>query len=215
VARTPPHDDDHPYRLSPRVIRPGDSDILEFVRLTQVDEPLRRFEASDLVRRLWPPEWRAPTRAAFLSQDAMNATFLGPQDPAGSGLIPLDRLLSMTTMYAPVLWATGTNAVEVRNAREAVASGDASPMAHEILALDALARRDYREAETRLGRAEPSSAQSAQIRMWRVLALGLAGDKEGAGRLLGDAVHLPAAQDPRPWRWLAGRFALPDPTSAR
>jgi hypothetical protein len=50
--------------------------------------------------------------------------------------------------------------------------------------------------------------------MWRVLALGLAGDKEGAGRLLADAVRLSGAQDAGPWRWLAGRFGLPDPTSA-
>ncbi len=127
VAGTPPLDDDHPYRLSPRVVRAERSDMLEFVRLTQVTEPLKRFEASDLVRRLWPPEWREPTRAAFLAQDAMNATFLGPQDPAGSGLIPLDRLLSLTTMYAPVLWATGTNYVQVRNARDAVARGESLP----------------------------------------------------------------------------------------
>jgi predicted membrane-bound spermidine synthase len=214
VAGTPPLDDDHPYRLSPHVVRAAPSDLLEFVRLTQVAEPLRRFEASDLVRRLWPPEWREPTRAAFLAQDAMNATFLAPQDPAGSGLIPLERLLSSTTMYAPALWATGTNYVQVRNAQDAVARGETSPMADEMLGLDALARRDYREAERRLGLAEPHAAHAAQIRMWRVLALGLGGDKEGAGRLLGDAVRLPGAQDSGPWHWLAGRFALPDPTSA-
>jgi Flp pilus assembly protein TadD len=117
-------------------------------------------------------------------------------------------------MYAPALWATGTNYVQVRNARDAVARGETSPMADEMLGLDALARRDYREAERRLGLAEPHAAHAAQIRMWRVLALGLGGDKEGAGRLLGDAVRLPGAQDSGPWHWLAGRFALPDPTSA-
>jgi predicted membrane-bound spermidine synthase len=214
VAGTPPLDDDHPYRLSPHVVRAGPPDLREFVRLTQVTEPLERFAASELIRRLWPPEWREPTRAAFAAQDAMNATFLGPQDPAGSGLVPLDRLLSLTTMYAPVLWATGTNYVQVQNARNAVASGEASPMADEMLGLDALARRDYREAERRLALSEPHAAHAPQIRMWRVLALGLAGDKEGAARLLADAARLPGIQDPAPWRWLAGRFALPDPTPA-
>ena len=208
VAGTPPLDDDHPYRLAPHVVRPEPSDLDVFVRLTQVAKPLRRFFESDLVRRLWPPEWREPTRAAFLAQDAMNATFLGPQDPAKSGLIPLDRLLSLTTMYAPVLWATGTNVIQFQNARDAVARGEGSPMAEEILGLEALARRDYREAARRLGLAEPHAAHAAQIRMWRVLALGLAGDAPGAAQLLDGAERLPGAGDPEPRRWLAERFAL-------
>src|SRR5262249_42249936 len=124
VAGTPPLDDDHPYRLAPYVIRPDDSNLLEFERLMQVAQPPRRCFESERVRRLWPAEWREPTRAAFHAQDAMNATLLGPQEPAGSGLIALDHLLTLTSMYAPTLWATGTNYVEVRNAREAAAGGD-------------------------------------------------------------------------------------------
>jgi hypothetical protein len=47
-----------------------------------------------------------------------------------------------------------------------------------------------------------------------VLALGLAGDREGAARLLDDAGRWARAPDadPAPWQWLAERFALPDPT---
>ena len=32
---------------------------------------MRRFDASELVRRLWPEPTRAATRAAFLAQDAI------------------------------------------------------------------------------------------------------------------------------------------------
>jgi hypothetical protein len=146
----------------------------------------------------------------------MNATFLGPQDPGRSGLLALDRLLTRTTLYAPALWATGTNVAQVRLAEEAVARGEGSPVAQEILGLDALARRDYREAERRLGLAEPHAGHAPQIRMWRVLALGLAGDREGCARLLAGTAGVArvAGSDPLPWRWLARRFSLPDPTGA-
>jgi spermidine synthase len=212
VAGAPPLDDDHPYRMSPRVADGSDRDA--FVRLMQVEQPLRRFFESDLVKRFWPETWRQSARAAFLAQDAMNATILGPQDPGQSGLLDLDRLLSRTRLRAPVLWATRTSVAELRLAEAAVARGEASPMAEEILGLDALARRDYREAERRLGLAEPHAAHARQIRMWRVLALGLAGDAEGCARLLEgarDMARAPGA-DPAPWRWLARRFSLPDPT---
>ena len=214
VAGAPPLDDDHPYRLSPR---PSDGvETGGFVRLMQIDQPLRRFFESDLVKRLWPETWRESTRAAFLDQDAMNATILGAQDPGGSGLAGLDRLLTRTSLRAPVLWATRTSVAEVRLAEAAVARGERSPMAEEILGLDALARRDYREAERRLGLAEPYAAHARQIRMWRVLALGEAGDKEGCARLLESARDIPHERgaDPAPWQWLARRFSLPDPTEA-
>jgi hypothetical protein len=83
-----------------------------------------------------------------------------------------------------------------------------------LLGLDALARRDYGGAERRLGLAEPHAAHAARIRMSRVLALGLAGDGEGCLRLLESARGLAGAPaDPAPWRWLAARFSLADPTT--
>jgi spermidine synthase len=212
VADTPPLDDDHPYRLSPRVDEDSSGD--EFTRMMQIEAPLRRFLESDLIARLWPRSMREPTRQAFFAQDALNASLLGPRDPADSGLINLDRLLTRTNLHAPVLWLTGTSVAEVRLAADAVAHGQPSPMADELLGLDALARREFRDAEGRLALAEPDASHASQIRMWRVLALGLAGDTDGARRLLEDAsrwARAPGA-DPAPWRWLAERFALPDPT---
>jgi predicted membrane-bound spermidine synthase len=212
VAGSPPLDDDHPYRMSPRAA--DGSDLEGFVRFMQIDQPRRRFFESELVKRLWPETWRQGAREAFLAQDALNGTILGPQDPGQTGLVALDRLLARTTLRAPVLWATRTSVAEVRLAEAAVARGEASPRAEGILGLDALARRDYREAERRLGLAEPHAAHAPQVRMWRVLALGLAGDAEGCARLLEGARDMARAPgtDPAPWRWLARRFSLPDPT---
>ena len=211
LAGVPPLDDDHPYRLLPTTTSIGPSDLDWFVGLMQVEQPARRFFESELVRRLWPQEWLEPTREAFVAQNALNATILGSQEPGGSGLLGLEQLLTQTRLYAPVLWATGTSVAEVKRAQEATALGESWPMAEEILGLDALARRDYREAERRLALAEPLASHARQIRMWRVLALGLAGDAEGCARLLGETSDVPGA-DPAPWRWLAARFAVADPT---
>jgi spermidine synthase len=211
VAGAPELDDEHPYRISPRVRTPYD--IAPFVQLMQIDAPQRRFFESELVRRLWPEPMRDAARAAFLAQDAMNAAALGDHAPAGSGLSDLDRLLTKTALRAPVLWALGTSVAEVRLARAAVARGEDSPMAEELIGLDALARRDYGEADRRLGLAESHAAHAPRIRMWRVLGLGLAGDKTAAARLLASAPELSGFQttDRAPWTWLARRLELPDP----
>jgi hypothetical protein len=191
-----------------------DSSTDEFTRMMQIEVPLQRFQESELIDRLWPRSMREPTRQAFFAQDALNASQLGPRDPAGSGLIDLDRLLTRTNLHAPVLWLTGTSVAEVQLAADAQAHGRGSAMADELLGLDALARREFRDAERRLALAEPHASHAAQIRMWRVLALGLAGDTDGARRLLEDAARFARAPgaEPAPWRWLAERFALPDPT---
>jgi hypothetical protein len=211
VADAPLLVDDFPYRLSPRVAGVNSQDV--YARMMQIEVPLRRFLGSALVERLWPRALRERTREAFFAQDALNAAQLGPRDPAGSGLISLDRLLTRTSLYAPVLWMTGASVAEVRLAVEVEARGEVSAMAEEFLGLEALARREFRDAERRLALAEPHAAHAPQIRMWRVLALGLAGDVDAAAQLLEDAgrwARAPEA-DPAPWRWLADRFSLPDP----
>ncbi len=215
AAGAPPLVDDFPYRLSPRVLPAHD--LTPFVPLLQVAEPARRFFESELVRRLWPEPMRQRTRAAFLEIDAMNAAFYGPRDPAKSGLADLDRLLSGTSLRAPVLWVLGTSVAELRLARAAAGRGESSPAGDEVIGLGALASRDYREAERRLGLAEPHAGHAPSIRMWRILALGLAGDRAGAGRLLAEAYSkgLAPGEDAAPWRWLAERFALEDPAGPR
>jgi hypothetical protein len=147
----------------------------------------------------------------------MNAAFYGPRDPAKTGLADLDRLLSGTSLRAPVLWVLSTSVAELRLARAAAGRGESSPAGEEILGLGALASRDYREAERRLALAEPHAAHAPSIRMWRILVLGLAGDPAGAGSLLAEAYTkgLAPGSDAAPWRWLAERFALEDPAGPR
>ena len=154
-----------------------------------------RFVNSTWIRRLWPPGWREKSLPEFAIQDRLNRQFLGiqyysmPEAPVGSSrsLVDLDALLTETTLETAVLWGTGTSAEEQRIAEALLSGGAEMPILDEILALGALSRRDYRAAEQGLARAEPHANHAVVIRQWRVLALGLAGDVDGAGRLLVEA----------------------------
>ena len=188
-----------------------------YLELMETGAARERFANSAWIRRLWPPGWREKSLPEFAIQDRLNRLLLGTlyytraSAPVGSSasLAELDALLTSTTLETAVLWGAGTSAEQQRIA-EALRSGGAEmPIVDELLALGALSRRDYRAAEQGLARAEPHANHAAVIRQWRVLALGLAGDVDGAGRLLVEARALFSNQNPAPWNYLAERFQLP------
>lgn len=86
-------------------------------------------------------------------------------------------------------------------------------MLDEVVGVGAMAERDYLRAERHFKEAQPYAAEAEHLLEWRVLALCLAGDAEKATALTrqpGVTLH-----DREAWRWLAGRFDLPDPLAAR
>ena len=214
-----PLDDDHPHRLSPhRRPPPAPASMSFYMELMETGAARERFANSAWIRRLWPPGWREKSLPEFAIQERLNRLLLGPQyymrpvAPVGSSasLADLDALLTSTKLETAVLWGAGTS-VEQQRIAEALRSGGAEmPILDEILALGALSRRDYRAAEQGLARAaEPHANHAAVIRQWRVLALGLAGDVDGAGELLVEARALFSSQNPAPWNYLSERFQLP------
>lgn len=218
TADDPPLDDDHPHRLSAqRRAPPSPPSIAFYMDLMETGAARERFANSAWIRRLWPSGWREKSLPEFAIQERMNRLTLGiqyysmPGAPAGSSrsLVELDTLLSETTLETAVLWGTGTSAEEQRIAEALRSGGAVMPILDEILALGALSRRDYRAAEQGLARAEPHANHAAVIRQWRILALGLAGDVDGAGRLLGEARASFSNQNPAPWNYLEERFQLP------
>ena len=218
TAEDPPLDDDHPHRLSAqRRAPPSPPSIGFYLDLMETGAARERFANSAWIRRLWPPGWREKSLPEFAIQERMNRLTLGiqyysmPAAPVGSSrsLVDLDALLSETTLETAVLWGTGTSAEEQRIAEALRSRGAAMPVLDEILALGALSRRDYRAAEQGLARVEPHANHAAVIRQWRVLALGLAGDTDGAGRLLVEARALFSNGNPAPWNYLEERFQLP------
>jgi predicted membrane-bound spermidine synthase len=213
TAGDAPLEDDHPYRLSPRMQLPPPDPF--YRELMDARRGRERFARSELARRLWPEAMREPTLMAFTVQAALNRLFLSGLNARTVNdletVADLEAILSRTNLVTPALWLMGSSVEEVRIAEAAAARGAREPLLDELLAIAALSRRDYRAAERGLARAEPHAAHGRILRQWRILALGLAGDTAGAGRLLGEArpwIESPGA-DPAPWQWLARRFGLP------
>jgi spermidine synthase len=218
IGDAKPLDDDHPGRLSHRFEEPGGASSREYWAMMETDRCRERFLHSPFVLRMWPPGLRERTLPFFDSQKIVNDTLsrvyhMGT--PVGIG--DLESILTGTALRAPVLWIMGSDSDEQRAAAEARAQGARDPMLDEVEGIGAMADRDYRRAEVLFSRAEPLAAEGDRLRKFRILALGLAGDREGAARLLESAgawTSKPGA-DLTEWRVLAGRLGLPDPTPAR
>ncbi len=213
TANVAPLVDDYPYRLDPR--RPPSASPL-YAELMRVERTRERFRRSELVRRLWPADWVERSVSAFDTQAILNRLAFGLEKVTPpAGLADLETALTRTPGEAIALWHLGSSVEEQQVAARLTDQGKNEPELFEIRGVGALARRDYRAAESLLARAEPHAAAASQLRRWRILALGLAQDRAGAARLLADAAPLihRSGEDQEAWSWLANRFGLSLPAS--
>lgn len=206
VAASPPLDDDHPLRIAPRF--PLVADPL-YWRLLDVEEARRCFESSPLIRRLWPEALRERTLAAFHLQRAINRITTLGQGAAPVSLPELADLLTTTSLRIPILVALGASEPDVEAARQAHARGVRDPFVDELLAVDALAGRDFGRAADRLrSAARGSVVAERRLRGLRALVLALGGRAAEARATIAEAPS-PATLDERQMReWLEKSYPL-------
>ena len=213
AAGVAPLVDDYPHRLDPRRRLTGTHPSVEYAQLMLTDGARSRFEASPLVRRLWPPEWAAPSLAAFETQALVNRVALLTE-----GILPALTLADqeaaiVTGTEVLALWSLGSSVEQQSVFARAEAGGFSGPELLEQQGQQALARQRYAEAESLLAGAEPHLPHAWQLRRLRILAAGLAGDRPRAMALLGQSGDMVRAERPpegvEAWRWLARRFELP------
>jgi hypothetical protein len=218
IAGARPLDDDHPGRLSHRYVALGDPSSREYWSMMDPDRCRERFLGSPFVRRMWPPGLRERTLPFFEHQKIINRSLSGAYGmgtPLSIG--DLESTLRGTALRAPVLWLMGSDADQQRAAAQARGRGIREPMLEEIQGIGAMADRDYGRAAGLFGRAEPFAAHGDLLRKYRILALGLAGERERAADLLESAgrwTRAPGA-DLSEWSWLAARLGRPSPALAR
>jgi len=214
IGDVPPLDDDHPGRLSPRVEALGDSSAQEYWSMMDTDRCRERFFRSPFVRRMWPEDLRERTLRHFDGQKLINnilSRVYAMGSPVGIG--ELESTLTGTALRTPVLWIMGSGADEQRAAAEALTLGARDPVLDEVAGIGAMADRDYGRAATLFARAEPFAAEGDRLRRFRILAHGLAGERERAAQLLQSAgawTGKPGA-DLTDWRVLAERLGLESP----
>jgi predicted membrane-bound spermidine synthase len=187
--------DDRPYRISRA--SPDQADLEYHYSLADPAQARRRFEASDAVRRLWPPGLRARTLEAFDYQRVLHDSFHARVSGDSSSTARLDGLwtaLVRTRSRTLPLWILDTQESEMRIAARAAAAGGDGPMLRYLLAADALARRDYAESAERLAGIRERNPRSPRVAMLHVLALHLAGDAAASA----DAHAAACAGEPTP-----------------
>jgi hypothetical protein len=139
----------------------------------------RRFAQSTVIARLWPEATRAGTDAWFGPQEMMNGIMMevygGPKVPRLSYL--RDALANPALVTLP-LWAQGFTPLQA----DLGAPGDpaAEGALGELQAAQAMARRDYADAERRLTLLLERQPQRRDLARLRVLAALLGGARERA-----------------------------------
>lgn len=211
IAARPALDDDHPLRVSPRV--GGLADPLYF-RFMDTAATRRRFESSPWIRARWPEALRAAAPPLFATQGLINRSEFHTLGFPPMTLAEIEATLTGTDLRVPVLSALLTSDPEIEAARHAEARGVSDPFVDELLAIGALADRDYARAAGRFERAERGD-HASDLRPLRVLSLGLAGEVEAAERLLAAGPPAPTEAGRREWAWLARRFGSPSGAGRR
>ena len=179
------------------------------VTITMMDATATRaaFEASDWIRKVWPKALRERTLREFETQRLINRGSPGYGEPA-LFISEVEAILAGTPLRVPVLTAFLTSDVEIGAARRAAARGERDPFIDELLAMDALADRDFSRAADFFLKAERGD-HASELRPLRVLSLGLASRLPEARKAISETKPPTSPADQATWGGLARRFAPP------
>ncbi len=208
TAGTAPLVDDFPRRLSPRSA--GPEDYRFYLSFMDAGLARERFAASAFIRSRWPPRIRELTLAAFKEQDIFNRSRIGTYGLLPGDTFPLlHRALTQTSSSLLPLLIAGSEPREQAIADRAARRGRSGPLLDYLLGLGALARRDYKTAETMFSRVAMAEPGFRDLARFRALGLCLAGDATRAAPFLAEALALPPRDDDgqRFWTELEQRCA--------
>ncbi len=201
-----PLDDDHPLRISTRIMRDTGPFYQEMMN---VDRARRAFESSDWVRAHWPEDLRESTLRAYAEQGFANLGDMLAFGQPHPSLADVEHVLVTSTRRAPILSLLRQNEPDLRAARDASASGEHAVQIATALATDALGDRDYSRAAERYGEAHRLGGRSSEFSAYWVLALSLAGRNEEARQVFDRFSPSDAFEEASDWAWLKQRVSRP------
>jgi predicted membrane-bound spermidine synthase len=196
-----PLDDDHPYRLSRQL--PAQMDA-EYAALLDPERTRQAFARSPWIAELWPPGLRERTQSAFAAQIALNRVTVLKGRLRLGGLPELKWALTQTTLRTLPLWLMASSAAEQEIAARQAAAGRIDPLLDEHLGIEAMVARDFRVAATRFAESEQHGSDAPHLRLWRALALCLAGAKDEAIEVVR---RWRSSDDAPTWNWIEGTCA--------
>jgi len=179
AGEAPPLVDDHPHRLSRRF--PDMETLGLYAGAIEAEAARERFRASPLIRALWPEGLRERGLPLFEEQRIFNENYITTY-----GLRPRDKFpllheaLTRTRAYVLPLLIMGSSPAEQAIVERAVARGMSAPAIDYLLGVQALALRNYREADRRFALTQEQEPGFERLDDFRELALCLAGEGEAA-----------------------------------
>ena len=201
TAGAPALVDDFPRRMSADMERLVPSPL--YGEMMGVALNRQRFAQSTVIARLWPEPIRAGTDAWFGPQDMLNALMMeGTGVPRVQPLSYLLEALENPALVTLPLWAQGFTPLQTVDLG---APGDAQAdgAAGALQAAQAMARRDYADAERRFTLLRERYPQRPDVARLRVLAALLGGARERAQAYAVEAIENEGAgAEPGFWEWL-------------
>jgi spermidine synthase len=211
TAQTLPLTDDFPKRLLPASTgfsRPDSSEGFDrtlrlFRSVNDTDRARRAFEASPLIRRLWPEALARATLPFFDHQRIINRLMAEGAHPLRH-IEELHALLTETALRRLPLWELGSNDAVQRIANTAE---DGTGRVSYMLGVRTLVARNYRAAAEYFADAERRGLQTAATRPLLAYALCLAGDLDAARRVAPTADSV-SGDERHFWSWMKTQFGV-------
>jgi spermidine synthase len=126
IGDSPPLTDNYPRRIESSS-RDGRDAFLRDMNDTRA--AAARFEASPFIAGFWPERLRAATRPYFEFQDVINAHMYGDLLPRPNAIQDVHRVLTTSSLAAPVVWRLGSNA----DIQQVVASAPPEALANPLV----------------------------------------------------------------------------------
>jgi hypothetical protein len=206
TRESPPLVDDYPKRIGtdPLVSNVQRRSYREWMRS---DVARERFEKSELVERLWPPELRQASLAFFPLQSLADGGRNFPSNPRAV-LERIHHIQTETPLRSLVAWQLDRSADTRSAAAAARRRGRRGPALEYEAAVHALADRDFADAARGFGRARKGEPTLRESLYYQLYALAMAGSPDEARSLavregMPDATH---TEDGPVWRFLTSRF---------
>jgi spermidine synthase len=203
---SPPLIDDYPKRIGtdPLVSNVQRRTYREWMRS---DVARARFEKSQRIEQLWPPELRQASLAYFPLQPLANGGRHFPSNPRAV-LERIHRIQTATPLRSLVAWQLDRSADTRMAAEAARRSGRRGPALDYEAAVHDLADRDFAAAARGFGRARSGELTRRESLYYQLYSLAMAGSLDEARSLalregMPDAAH---AEDAPVWRFLTARF---------
>jgi predicted membrane-bound spermidine synthase len=179
VDGVPPLDDDHPHRVSSRLVldlADATEAKEEYARILDAEGARARFLESGWVRRHWPAELREAALWDFQFQDAANRYF----EEEGTTVGDLYHALTETELVTLPLFLMNATYQETNAIDDAVRKGLQDPVLEYFQAARSVSRREYGAALSHLESALRLDPASVHLEQYRILVLELSGERDAA-----------------------------------